>query len=706
MSLFSQSETQSPARMPSHAGILKSRMTFVLVLMLAGFLFYAISLVKLQVFEHGHYQQLASSQRRIVEELPSDRGKIVDRNGVVLADNVDRIGVYVLKNQLKDPREAALKLSKLLNIGYDVLLSNLNQDTDFIWLARNLPRDLKDDIDKLALAGVNVANDPVRVYPQGRLASHVLGGVGGDDKGLFGLEASYEYYLSGLPGRTVGEGDALGREVYNKEEASVTPQHGCTLELTLDLWCQYVAEDALREQVNRSNARGGIAVVMDCQTGAILALVSLPDFDPNKWQDSPKDSWRPRAITDAFEPGSCMKPFIIAHALEKGLITTDEIFDARQPLLVADRKIMDVAKHPDYLTAGQIIRYSSNVGVSQIGLKMGSTEVARALAQFGFGTRCGLELGGETAGKLPTQKVWGRVTTAFNCFGYGLAVSPVQLARAMAVLANGGYMVKPHLIQRVLDADGSIIVDNDTTAEHYPVLDGKTAAIVRQMLIEGVEEGGASQAKVKGYAVGGKTGTTQKVADDKDGYNIGNFRANFVGFAPARSPRIVVVVSVDEPQGQYYGNQVAAPVFSNICTRILPYLNIAPDGANAVTPPTVISQMPVETPTLIGMNLSSAVNLVQKAGGTVRVDGSGGRVVYQNPLPGMKMSDGTIVEVKLSGDAHVMPNLVGQPPNQALATLLALGMKPQMSGDGRVAYQSLQPGTEIKPGAVCKITLQ
>ncbi len=706
MSMFSSSESPTPLRMPSQPVVLKSRMSFVLVIMLLGFGFYLISLVKLQVFEHGRYTQMASSQRRIVEELPSDRGRIVDCNGVVLADNVDRIGVYVLKNQLHDAPEVALKLSKVLNIGYDVLLSNLNQDKDFIWLARNLPRDLKDDINKLALAGVNVADDPVRVYPQGRLASHVLGGVGGDDKGLFGLEASYEYYLSGLPGRTVGEGDALGREVYNKEESSVTPQHGCTLELTLDLWCQYVAEDALREQVARSNARGGIAVVMDCQTGAILAMVSLPDFDPNKWHDSPKDNWRPRTVTDAFEPGSCMKPFIIAHALEQGLITTDEIFDARQPFVVADRKIVDVAKHPDYLTAGQIIRYSSNVGVSQIGLKIGSTEVARALAQFGFGTRCGLELGGETAGRLPTQKVWGQVTTAFASFGYGLSVSPVQLARAMAVLANGGYLVKPHLIQSVLDADGSIIMVGDTTEERCSVLDGKTAAIVRQMLVEGVEEGGASSAKVRGYAVGGKTGTTQKVADDKDGYNISSFRANFVGFAPARNPRIVVVISVDEPQGQYYGNQVAAPVFSNICTRILPYLNVEPDGVNAVTSPAVVSQMPVETPTLIGMNLVNAVNLVQKAGGTVRVEGSGGRVVYQSPLPGMRMSDGDIVEVKLSGSAHVMPNLLGQPPNQALATLLALGMKPQMSGDGRVAYQSLQPGAEIKPGAVCKITLQ
>jgi cell division protein FtsI/penicillin-binding protein 2 len=686
--------------------VLKSRMTFVLVIMLLGFTLYAVSLVRLQVFEHGHYQQLASSQRRIVEELPSDRGRIVDRNGVVLADNVDRIGVYVLKNQLKDPRDAALKLSKVLNIGYDVLLADLNEDKDFIWLARNLPRDLKDDINKLAIAGVNVADDPVRVYPQGRLASHVLGGVGGDDKGLFGLEASYEYYLSGLPGRTVGEGDALGREVYSKEDASVTPQHGCTLELTLDLWCQYVAEDALRQQVVRSNAHGGMAVVMDCQTGAILALVSLPDFDPNHWHDSPRDSWRPHTVTDAFEPGSCMKPFIIAHALEKGLITTDELFDARQPLMVADRKIVDVAKHPDYLTASQIIRYSSNCGVSQIGLKIGSTEVAKALAQFGFGSKCGLELGGETAGRLPTQKVWGDVTTAFSCFGYGLSASPVQLARAMAVLANGGYLVKPHLIQRVLGADGSVIVDNETKYERNSVLDSKTAAIVRQMLIDGVEEGNASQARVKGYAVGGKTGTTQKVSDEKEGYNNSSFRANFVGFAPARNPRIVVVVSVDEPQGQYYGNQVAAPVFSNICTRILPYLNVEPDGVNALTPPNVVAQMPVETPTLIGMNLSNALDLVQKAGGTMRVDGSGGRVVYQNPLPGMKMSDGDIVEVKLSGDAHVMPNLVGQPPNQALATLLALGIKPQLSGDGRVAYQSLAPGTEVKPGAVCKITLQ
>jgi cell division protein FtsI/penicillin-binding protein 2 len=685
--------------------VLKSRMTFVLVILLLGFLLFVVSLVRLQVFEHGHYQQLASAQRRIVEQLPSDRGRIVDRNGVVLADNVDRIGVYVLKNQLKDPRETALKLSKVLNIGYDVLLADLNEDKDFIWLARNLPRDLKDDINRLALAGVNVADDPVRVYPQGRLASHVLGGVGGDDKGLFGLEASYEYYLSGLPGRIVGEGDALGREVYSKEEASVTPQHGCTLELTLDLWCQYVAEDALHQQVARSNARGGMAVVMDCQTGAILALVSLPDFDPNQWSDSPKDSWRPRTVTDAFEPGSCMKPFIIAHALEQGLITTDELFDARQPLMVADRRIVDVAKHPDYLTAAQIIRYSSNAGVSQIGLKIGSTEVAKALAQFGFGTKCGLELGGESAGRLPTQKVWGKVTTAFSCFGYGLSVSPVQLARAMAVLANGGYLVKPHLIQRVLDADSSVIMDN-TGMERHSVLDGNTAAIVRQMLIDGVEEGGASQAKVKGYAVGGKTGTTQKVSNDKNGYNSGSFRANFVGFAPARNPRIVVVVSVDEPQGQYYGNQVAAPVFSNICTRILPYLNAEPDGINAVTPPNVVAQVPVETPTLIGMNLTNALELVQKAGGTVRVDGTGGRVVYQNPLPGMRMSDGDIVEVKLSGDAHVMPNLVGQPPNEALATLLALGMKPQLSGDGKVAYQSLPPGAEIKPGAVCKITLQ
>lgn len=706
MSQFAIRRNGGTTNQPVALNLSSGRLNLVLIVMLLAIFFLFFNLVRIQLFQHDHYAKLATSQRRVVEELPSERGRIMDRNGEILADNLNRIGVYALKQQVKDSRETALKLSKVLNIGYDKLLADLSSNSDFIWLARNLDNGLKDTINELALPGINVADDPVRVYPQGRLAAHVLGGVGKDNSGLFGIESSYEYYLAGLPGRSVGEGDALGREVYSTEEKSITPTHGCNIELTIDYWCQHVVEEALRRQVEKSSARGGVAVVMDCRTGEILALASLPDFDPNHWGDVPKDNWRPRAITDAFEPGSCMKPFIIAHALASGIINTNETFDCRMPFAVADRKISDIAKHPDDLNAADIIKYSSNVGVAHIGLRMGNLEIMKALVRFGFGTKCGLELSGETSGRMPARQAAGEVATAFASFGYGLQVSPVQLARAMAVLANGGYLITPHIISQMKDAEGKVIEDLTENHASRRVLDAGVAAVVRQMLINGVEEGGGKQAKVKGYSVGGKTGTAQKAREDQNGYNIYSFRASFVGFAPAEMPRVVIVVSIDEPQGEYYGGQVAAPVFSEICTRILPYLNVAPDGSNVVIAPPVAAGIAIGMPNLVGMDVFAATKLVQSMGCVASISGIGSLVESQSPGPGNAVNPGEVVQMRLKGKNATMPDITGMPAGKAVSLLVAMGLTPELNGSGRVAGQSPAAGATITSGSLARLDLR
>lgn len=630
----------------------------------------------LQIYEQERFAHLAEKQHLKVVQLTPSRGAIYDATNSALAVSVEMDSLYAEPRNMEDIPAAASQLAPILGVPKEQLEKKMQGNKGFVWLQRRLTPEVAAAIRSLEIDGLGFVKEPKRFYPNAEIGSHVIGFTGLDPEGLEGVERKFDSVLLGNTGYMVTERDALGRNIGThgmmKQEAST----GQNIVLTIDKNIQYIAEKELAAAVEGSRAKGGIAIVMDPASGRLLAVANYPTFNPNAVAKAVPQALRNRAITDSFEPGSTMKAFLVAAALEEKVVSPQEGFNCENGVYnIGGRTIHDTHKY-GRLSVGEILKYSSNIGAAKIGSRLGPERLYGYLRNFGFGSRSNVDLPGEVAGYLRNKSQWYGVDLASISFGQGISVSALQLTAAMSVIANGGTLMQPYVVDRILDAKGNTVKQFSPTSRQR-VISAETAKHVARMMESVAAEGGTgTNASVDGYKVAGKTGTAQKADPVTKGYSIDKRTASFVGFVPAEQPRLTILVVVDEPKTSPYGGVVAAPAFSAIAKQSLCYLRIPPTQPLKKKPGVVEAKKDdPATATMIaaaeaedipqgnnqqgggmvmanfhGLSMRQVLQVMEKNGLNVRLIGSG-RVVEQSPPPGRKITPTDPVWVRLAPSA-------------------------------------------------------
>jgi cell division protein FtsI (penicillin-binding protein 3) len=529
----------------------------------------------LQVREAERLRAMAEEQYLREVELPPRRGRILDRNGAELASTADVDSIYCNPRRLPDPADAARRLAQALGMDRRELGKKLEQRRFFTWVKRKVTPEEAAAVKALALPGVAFVREPRRFYPNRSLAATVMGLAGSDGRGLDGVELALDKQLAGTTSSVVGIRDALGRDLAVDGMPDTPTGAGSDVVLTLDRYLTFVTERALADGQARTHAKDVTAIVLNPQTGEILAMASAPTFNPNDPGEAANGA-RDRAITDAYEPGSTMKTFTIASALDAGVVRADDRFDCLQgKMMVGKYSIHDTHPH-GVLTVAEVFKFSSNIGATKIARRLGRDGLSDALVRFGFGHPTGVGLPGERAGVIRPVDKWGDIGLANVSFGQGLTVTPLQMLTGVSAIAAGGVYHAPRIVDRVVEPDGTIEATNVGAAMPEHRVMSEASARTMLGIMRGVtEEGGtAKQAQIDGYIVGGKTGTAQKVANGH--YDPNKWVSSFVGVVPIEAPRLAVIVVVDEPQGGHLGGAVAAPIFKEIGEQALRYLHVPP----------------------------------------------------------------------------------------------------------------------------------
>ena len=555
----------------------KRRLLALLILSILAFMAISGRLVVLQVFDAGSLDQAAARQRLTVIDLPATRGRIFDRNLGDLALSVPARSIWADPRLVKDKQATAARLSRILGVKKAKLADRLALKSHFVYLARKIPKQTGDVIQRLRLPGVFVEVDVARRYPSGSVAAQVLGFVDAEGNGVAGIEQQYDGLLRGHAGKIQLERDPQGRAIPQGRRSLEPAVPGTDLVLTIDQQLQYVTEQSLARAVREHKAKAGSVVVMSPRTGEILALANVPTFDPNRIARSKPDARKNRAIADVFEPGSTNKTITAAAALQHGVVTprTETIVPDNLPLC-PEKTFHDSHSHaPELMTFADIVAKSSNVGTIMAARDLGKDRLYQAEVDFGYGRRSGVDLPGESPGIVRAAKDWYCTDLGTNAIGQGVAVTVLQMASVYATVANHGVLRAPTVLRGTVDARGRL-----AKADRRPgrrVLSARTAKTLSKILEGVVEEGGTgTAAALDEWRVAGKTGTARKPDPNRRGYLPGAYVGSFIGFAPAERPQVVVAVVIDQPTRGYYGGSVAAPVFKEVASSALRRLGVVP----------------------------------------------------------------------------------------------------------------------------------
>jgi cell division protein FtsI (penicillin-binding protein 3) len=535
------------------------------------FIFCLARLFYIQFFRSKYLGEIAKKQHNCFVELEPRRGTIYDTNFKPQAVNLACDSVYAAPKDMAEAEKERItrELSGILNLEPDYLRSRLARPKAFIWLARKISSAQSEAIKALNLKGLGFIKESKRCYPNGYLASQSLGFAGLDNKGQEGLELYYDEYLKGSPGWALMLRDARSKKI-NLYEKMARPKEGDSLVLTIDEVIQYVAERELDKAYSDSRAKGACIIVMNPNTGEILALANRPTFDLNQHSKINNEQIRNRSICDMFEPGSVFKIVTASAALEENKVNErDKFFCENGEYKVFNHVLHDHTSH-GWLTFQEVIEQSSNIGTCKIAAVLGPETLSRYVKSFGFGKRTGVDLPGEIPGQAKDLRFWGKTSMFAIPMGQEVGVTAMQLACAISTIANGGNLMKPYIIKEIRDSSGEPVkVFSPTVVRN--VLSPDAAARVKKVLIGVVENGTGKMAKIQDFTAAGKTGTAQKL-ESNGTYSHSKFVASFIGFAPAEDPQIAVVVTIDEPHGSYYGGVISAPVFKNVSADVLKYL--------------------------------------------------------------------------------------------------------------------------------------
>ncbi len=636
---------------------IRFRIILVVVGLMCGFSLLIARSVQVQFLQKESWAEVAKNQVLRNLRFEPRRGEIYDRNGQEMAVSIEMDSLAANPRVIENPAAVAKQLSPIIQVPTATLKKRLKQSRAFVWLKHYLSPRRVDSIQALGLNGIHFVKEYRRYYPNMELAGHVLGFVGRDHQGLEGLELSQNLTLYGHPGSHPGAKDARGQIIYTHGLPADSDPQFYSLRLTLDKRIQYIAERELQETVTSHGAKSGMAVVMEPKSGEILAMAVFPTFNPNSFSSYGPSFWRNRAITDSFEPGSTFKVFLVAAAMEEGLVHPNDLFYCeRGEYRVRNHTIHDQRKF-GWLSLAQILRFSSNIGATKVGEKLGSKRFYRHIRSFGFGSATGIALPGETTGLVRSPEKWSTVDLAATSFGQSVSVSAVQLAVALGTVANDGLLMQPLIIKEVLDAQGRLARRNKPRVVRR-VLSTATAQRLKKLLADVVKPGGTGErAALAQYQAAGKTGTAQKSNRQGGGYEEDLYTASFAGFVPAINPRILVVVVINEPQKGFYGGVVAAPAFRRIARQSLHALRVPPetfqnktrnvaalDRTSSPEQQPIFTMQPVDyvqtdsecltvMPDLTGLSLRAALDQLGRFSGELDIHGSG-RVVGQNPEPG------------------------------------------------------------------------
>lgn len=618
----------------------------------------------LMVVKHGDLAQIAERQYSRTVVLYAPRGPIVDRQGGALATSTATESLFVQPRSVGDPVRVAARLAPILGQPESEVHAALTGTRSFVWLRRKLPPTVAEHVRALREPGLGFLPEPLRLYPNRELAAHVLGFEGAEG-GLEGIERAFNADLAGVPGKAIAGRDALGREVA-AQHVLQQPQPGHGVMLTIDRTIQYIAEREIDAAYRRTRAKAAIAVVLEPRTGDILAMAVRPTFNPNTFLDvQSSDSWRNRAVTDPFEPGSTFKAILAASALEEGVVRPDDrIYAENGSITLAGTTIRDWKKY-GWLSFAEVLQNSSNVGSIKVGLSLGRDRYYRYMKAFGFGAPTGVGLAGESRGLLRDPQRWSLLSLPTMSIGQEISVTALQLVTAFGAIANGGTLMQPRLVKSTFDPEGRETRRFDVKAVRQ-VVSPATARTLSNLLARVVESGTGRFAAIPGYAVAGKTGTAQKLDPATRRYSHAPGVLSFVGFAPADEPRFAMLVMLDEPRNEKWGSEAAAPIFGAIGREILRYLEVPPRD---VQPVQIVTGPPAEPVSPARMRLVSTAEASQ--------------------------GDGT----------RRMPDLGGKTLRQALEALEPLRVDVRLAGQGRVFRQVPAAGDPLEPGAVARLTL-
>lgn len=625
-------------------------------------------LVYLQVVEHADMMARANRQQLRTVKLPAKRGEIVDRAGNVLAYSVDADTIGADPSEVDDPKAVAKRVCAALDHctaqQREVMAERLAADQQFAYLARQVSREEARRVKALDIPGIAFYKESRRYYPKKDLAAHVLGYVGVDNVGLGGLESTFDARIRGREGKMLLQRDARRRAMSSREERPPTAGDG--LELTIDEYLQFIAERELRNGVAENGALGGSAIILQPATGEILALANWPTFNPNAFNASDIVARRNRAVQDLYEPGSTFKIVTASAAIEEGLIRTTDQIDCSPGYITFGSRIIRDTHEYGVLPFIDVIAKSSNVGAIKVGMKVGPNRLTQYISRFGFGQTLSSDFRGENAGMVYSADRLDTSALASVSMGYQIGVTPLQMATAVAAVANGGELVEPHIVRAFIRNGHREEVPRNVVRR---AIAPETAATVTEIMEAVVERGTAKTfAQIDGYTVAGKTGTASKAINGH--YSKSDYNASFVGFVPSRKPAVVIVVVIDSPHaGSYYGAVVSAPVFKRIAEATLRHLGVGPT-LNAL-PPVIVARhdsSPDDMASHPVVALSSAQNLAQTAPG-------------------------------------VMPDLRGLGARDAVRALMQVGLTPRLDGAGVVVDQSPEAGATLAGGESCVLKL-
>jgi len=645
--------------------------------------------VELQVVRHDEFVRRAKKQQERTVELAPRRGAIVDRDGRPLAVTTTVESVFAIPSDIDDPAAVARALAPVVKVPAAELRRKLSdRERDFVWVARRVSDETARKVRTSALPGVRLLKESARLYPEGPLAAAVVGYVGTDSQGLGGLEHTWDGEVRGRPARVTVLRDAAQRSYAIQRGApggagrrTTDEVEGASLRLTLHAGLQHVAERELARVRAETNARAASAVVLDPSTGEILALASVPSFDPNRWADASAEARRCRPIADAYEPGSTFKVVTVAAAIEAGTLGPDDVVNCGGGSLTIGRTTIREHGRAAWgaLPLIDVLAHSSNVGAAYIGLGLGRTGFYRAIRAFGFGRKSGIDLEGENGGLLRDPASWSALSLPTISFGQEIGVNALQLARAFAAIANGGVLPTPHLVTEV--ARPGSAPERKAPPPGSRVLSDATAATMRRLLVKVVEAGTGRKAAVPGFSVAGKTGTAQKAIPGA-GYSPDRYVASFYGFLPAERPRAVVGVLVDEPRGRTYGGDVAAPAFAAIAAEVMRVL-----GVPGLPPEDRV------TPSILNADLSR---------GAGRMSGE----LPPGLVPAARRAAPEPEDfARLAAGERVVPDVAGRPAREAVQELARRGFAVRLAGHGFVVAQEPAGGTPLPRGSAVRLTL-
>ncbi len=551
------------------------------VLMVGALIFLLGRLFYLQTQEHEKYFQKAELQQKNNSKIEPCRGFIFDRSRKILAMSVESQSLFADPHFLKDPVAASQKLSEILGLNAEDIKEKLSGDRRFVWIKRKLNNEEARLIKEQQIEGLYFIEEMKRRYPLDSVLANVIGFVDIDNNGLEGLELVWDDTLKGKPGWRASRKDGNGNEIISERRENVAPVNGNNLVLTIDSYIQHVCESALKEGVEENNAVGGCAIVVDVNTGSVIAMANYPTYLSGNPSKFPPGNRRNRCITDIFEPGSTFKALTGAAALDEGITSLNDFFDCENGNFPYGGFILHDVHPYGMLTFKELIQKSSNIGIAKVAIKMGEKSFYGYLEKYGFGKTTGIGLPGEVRGILRPLKNWSKVSIARIPMGQGISVTPIQLITAFSSVVNGGKLFKPYIIDRIESPEGEVVKEFGKEKFIRVISESASGDIVEAMCAVISSEGTAPKARIKGYSVGGKTGTAQKVENGR--YSHEKFFSSFIGFATATKPSYAVLVVIDEPKPRYYGGTVAAPVFRKIMEVVLSYYEVPVDRPEEVS---------------------------------------------------------------------------------------------------------------------------